>query len=54
MATLKTGMETGFINVQDVLNTLGVNIEDKTKYNLGTEWRSDNRVSCSRFTQWEV
>lgn len=35
MATLKTGMETGFLSVQDVLQKLGVSIEDKTKYNLG-------------------
>ncbi|MDM8361737.1 phage tail tape measure protein [Bacillus thuringiensis] len=35
MATLKTGMEMGFLSVQDVLQKLGVSIEDKTKYNLG-------------------
>ncbi|PEI37738.1 phage tail protein [Bacillus wiedmannii] len=35
MATLKTGMETGFLSVQDVLQKLGISIEDKTKYNLG-------------------
>lgn len=28
-------METGFLSVQDVLQKLGVSIEDKTKYNLG-------------------
>ena len=35
MSTLKTGMEMGFINVQDILRQLGVSIEDQTKYNLG-------------------
>lgn len=35
MSTLKTGMEMGFVSIQDILKQLGVSIEDKTKYDLG-------------------
>ncbi|MBW3492781.1 phage tail tape measure protein [Bacillus sp. FDAARGOS_1420] len=35
MSTLKTGMEMGFVSVQDILKQLGVSIEDETKYDLG-------------------
>lgn len=35
MATLKTGMEMGFIGVQDVFNKLGITLDDQTKYDLG-------------------